>query len=46
MSAYFDYVQLKEAREGSKNAIYIAVASLVIATLVGIAQIAVQICFK
>lgn len=41
-----DYEELKEARESSRRAMYIAIGSLVIATTVGIAQILVQICFK
>ncbi len=45
MSAAVDYLELKEARESSRNAIYIATGSLFIATVVGIAQIVVQICF-
>jgi hypothetical protein len=44
-SALVDYLELKEARESSKQAMYIAIGSLIIATLVGIAQIIVQICF-
>lgn len=43
MSAAIDYLELKEARESSRHAMWIAVGSLVIATLVGIAQIYVQI---
>lgn len=46
MSAAIDYLDLKEARESSKEAMYIAIGSLIIATLVGIAQIIVQICFR
>ena len=45
-SALMDYLELKEARESSTQAKYIAISSLVIATMVGIAQIIVQICFK
>jgi hypothetical protein len=45
MSAVVDYLELKEARKSGKNAMYIAVGSLVIATIVGIAQIVVQIFF-
>ena len=41
-----DYDELREARESSKKAMYIAIGSLIIATLVGIAQIVVQICFR
>ncbi len=46
VSKVTDYDELKEARESSKKAMYIAVGSLVIATLVGIAQITVQICYR
>lgn len=46
VSKVTDYEELKEAREASKNAMHIAIGSLAIATLVGVAQIAVQICFK
>lgn len=45
-SALMDYLELKEARESSRQAMYIAIGSLVVATLVGGAQIFVQICFK
>lgn len=45
MSAAIDYIELKEARESSKKAMYIATGSLLVAILVGIAQIIVQICF-
>ena len=41
-----EYTVLKEARKSSNKAMYIAVGSLVIATIVGIAQIIVQIYFK
>jgi hypothetical protein len=44
-SALMDYLELKEARESSKHAMFIAMGSLFIATLVGIAQIVVQIYF-
>lgn len=40
------YDELREARESSRKAMYIAVGSLIIATLVGVAQIIVQIYFK
>lgn len=40
-----DYEELKEARESSKKATYIAISSLILATIVGVAQIVVQICF-
>ncbi len=46
MSAAIDYLDLKEARENSRQAMYIAIGSLIIATAVGIAQIIVQICFN
>lgn len=42
-SVLMDYLELKEARESSTQAKYIAIGSLIIATLVGIAQIAIQI---
>lgn len=45
-SALLDYLELREARKSSKQAMYVAIASLGIATLVGIAQIVVQIWFK
>jgi hypothetical protein len=41
-----DYLELKEARGSSKKATYIAIGSLSIAILVGIAQIVIQICYK
>jgi hypothetical protein len=44
-SVLLDYLELKEARESSKEAKYIAIGSLILATIVGIAQIVVQICF-
>jgi len=43
VSKVTDYEELKEARESSRKAMYIAVGSLIIATIVGIAQILVQI---
>ncbi len=46
VSMVTDYDELREARESSKKAMYIAIGSLIIATLVGIAQIVVQICFR
>lgn len=44
-SLLMDYLELKEARESSKQAMYIAIGSLFIATFVGIAQIVVQVYF-
>jgi hypothetical protein len=41
-----DYDELREARESSKRAMYVAIGSLIIATLVGVAQIIAQICYK
>lgn len=46
VSKVTDYEELKEARESSKRAVYIAVGSLIIATVVGVAQVIVQIYFK
>lgn len=46
VSKVTDYEELKEARESSRRAVYIAIGSLIIATIVGIAQIIVQIYFK
>ena len=46
VSKVTDYEELKEARESSRRAMYIAIGSLVIATIVGIAQILVQIYFR
>lgn len=46
MAAVVDYIELKEARESSKRAMYIAVASLALATIMSIASIVVQICFR
>lgn len=46
VSKVTDYEELKEARESSRRAMYIAIGSLIVATIVGIAQIIVQICFK
>lgn len=46
VSMVTDYDELKEARESSKKAMRIATASLFLATLVGIAQIILQICFR
>ena len=43
VSMVTNYDELKEARESSKRAMYIAIGSLSIATLVGITQIIVQI---
>lgn len=43
VSKVTDYEELKEARESSRRAMYIAIGSLIIAALVGIAQILVQI---
>jgi hypothetical protein len=43
--ALMDYLELKEARESSALAMFVAVGSLIIATIVGIAQIVVQIWF-
>ncbi len=42
--ALIDYLELKEARESSRQAMRTAIGSLIIATIVGIAQIVVQIC--
>lgn len=44
MSAVIDYQELKEARESSRDAKYLAIGSLLLATIVGIAQIVVQFC--
>lgn len=44
MSAVIDYQELKEARESSRDAKFIAIGSLALATIVGIAQIVVQFC--
>ena len=46
VSKVTDYEELKEARESSKRAMYIAIGSLIIATMVGIAQIIIQIYFR
>lgn len=46
VSKVTDYDELKEARESSRKAIYVAIGSLIIATLVGIAQIVVQVYFN
>lgn len=46
VSMVTDYDELKEARESSRKAMYIAIGSLVLATLVGIVQIIVQICYR
>lgn len=46
VSKVTDYEELKEARESSRKAMYIAIGSLAIATIVGIAQILVQIYFR
>ena len=43
VSKVTDYEELKEARESSKRAMYVAGGSLIIAIIVGIAQILVQI---
>ncbi len=45
VSMVTDYDELKEARESSRKAIYIAIGSLIIATIVGITQIIVQVCY-
>ena len=45
-SALMDYIELKEARESSRKAMYIAIGSLVITALLSVASIVVQICFK
>lgn len=45
-SALLDYLELKEARESSRQAMYIAIGSLMVATIVGIVQIIVQICSR
>lgn len=42
MSAAIGYLDLKEAREGGKRAMFIAILSLVLATVVGIFQIVIQ----
>ena len=44
--ALMDYFELKEARDSSRRATYIAIGSLIIATLVGIAQIVVQVVYQ
>ena len=46
VSMVTDYDELREARESSRRAMYIAIGSLVIATIVGITQIVLQICYK
>jgi len=46
VSMVTDYDELREARESSRKAMYIAIGSLSIATLVGVAQIIVQICYN
>ncbi|HEY4519609.1 MAG TPA: hypothetical protein VJH33_01045 [Candidatus Paceibacterota bacterium] len=46
VSMVTDYDELREARESSRKAMYIAIGSLIVATLVGIAQIIVQIYYK
>jgi hypothetical protein len=46
VSMVTDYDELREARESSKRAMYVAIGSLIIATLVGVAQIIAQICYK
>lgn len=43
VSMVTDYDELKEARESSKRAMYIAIGSLIVATIVGVAQIVVQV---
>jgi hypothetical protein len=43
MSAAIDYIELKEARESSKRAMYIDIGSLILATIVGITQILISI---
>lgn len=43
MSAVIDYLELSEARKNSRQAMWIAIGSLMLATIVGIAQIYVQI---
>jgi len=43
VSKVTDYDELREARESSKKAMYIAIASLVLASIVGLAQILAQI---
>lgn len=43
VSMVTDYDELREARESSRKAMYTAIGSLIIATIVGIAQIFVQI---
>lgn len=43
MGAAVDYIELKEAREGSRKALWFAGVSMVIATAVGIMQIWVQL---
>lgn len=42
VSKVTDYEELKEARESSRRAMYVAIGSLIIATIVGTAQILVQ----
>lgn len=44
MSAAVDYIELKETQRNSRNAMYTAIGSLTIATIVGLAQIVVQVC--
>lgn len=46
MAASIDYMELKEAQAGGKRATTIAVISIIIGVVVGIAQIVVQICYK
>ena len=46
VSMVTDYDELREARESSRKAIYIAIGSLAVAIVVGIAQIIVQIRFR
>ena len=46
VSKVTDYEELKEARESSRKAMRVATGSLIIAILVGVAQILVQICFR
>lgn len=43
VSMVTDYDELREARESSKRAMWVAIGSLIIATIVGIAQILIQI---
>ena len=46
MAAAVDYKELKEAQEGGKRATRIAIVSIVIGVIVGIAQIWVAVCDK